>query len=56
MEQNNQGTSFTDLIIIWVGTVLGHFTLSETVMWVTLVFTVFRTYVLLRDEVFGKKP
>jgi hypothetical protein len=56
MEQNNQGTSFTDLIIIWAGTVLGHFTLSETVMWVTLVFTVFRTYVLLRDEVFRKNP
>jgi hypothetical protein len=56
MEQNTNNTSFTDLIIIWAGTVLGHFTLSETVMWVTLVFTVFRTYVLLRDEVFRKKP
>ena len=56
MEQDTHGASFTDLIIIWVGTVLGHFTLSETVMWVTLVFTVFRTYVLLRDEVFRKKP
>ena len=56
MEQDTHGASFTDLIIIWVGTILGHFTLSETVMWVTLVFTVFRTYVLLRDEVFRKKP
>jgi len=56
MEQNTNNTSFTDLIIIWVGTVLGHLTLSQTVMWVTLVFTVFRTYVLLRDEVFRKKP
>ena len=56
MEQSTHNASFTDLIIVWVGTILGHFTLSETVMWVTLVFTVFRTYVLLRDEVFRKNP
>jgi len=56
MEQDTGHASFTDLIVIWVGTILGHFTLSETVMWVTLIFTVFRTYVLLRDEVFRKKP
>jgi hypothetical protein len=56
MEQDTHNTSFTDLIVIWAGTILGHFTLSETVMWVTLIFTVFRTYVLLRDEVFRKKP
>lgn len=56
MEQSTHNASFTDLVIVWVGTILGHFTLSETVMWVTLVFTVFRTYVLLRDEVFRKKP
>ena len=56
MEQSTHNASFTDLIIVWVGTILGHFTLSETVMWVTLVFTLFRTYVLLRDEVFRKKP
>ena len=56
MEQDTGHTSFTDLIVIWAGTILGHFTLSETVMWVTLVFTIFRTYVLLRDEVFRKKP
>jgi hypothetical protein len=56
MEQDTNNASFTDLIVIWAGTILGHFTLSETVMWVTLVFTVFRTYVLLRDEVFRKKP
>jgi len=56
MEQDTHGASFTDLIIIWVGTILGHFTLSNAVLWATLFFTVFRTYVLLRDEVFGKKP
>jgi hypothetical protein len=56
MEQDTSNASFTDLIIIWVGTILGHFTLSDAVLWATLFFTIFRTYVLLRDEVFGKKP
>jgi len=56
MEQDTSNASFTDLIIIWVGTILGHFTLSNAVLWATLFFTIFRTYVLLRDEVFGKKP
>jgi len=56
MEQDTGNASFKDLIVIWVGTILGHFTLSDAVLWATLFFTVFRTYVLLRDEVFGKKP
>jgi len=56
MEQDTSNPSFTDLIIIWVGTILGHFTLSEAVLWATLVFTVFRIYILMRDEIFGKKP
>jgi hypothetical protein len=55
MEQDTSNASFTDLIIIWAGTILGHFTLSDAVLWATLFFTIFRTYVLLRDEVFGKK-
>jgi hypothetical protein len=56
MEQDTHSTSFTDLIIVWIGTILGHFTLSNAVLWATLFFTIFRTYVLLRDEVFRKKP
>jgi hypothetical protein len=56
MEQDTGNASFTDLIVIWVGTILGHFTLSDAVLWATLFFTIFRTYVLLRDEVFRKKP
>jgi len=56
MEQDTSNASFTDLMIIWVGTILGHVTLSDAVLWATLFFTIFRTYVLLRDEVFGKKP
>jgi len=57
MEQDNSNTSFTDLIVIWVGTILGHFTLSDAVLWATLVFTLFRIYIILRDEIFKKdKP
>jgi hypothetical protein len=56
MEQDAHNASFTDLIIVWAGTILGHFTLSDAVLWATLFFTIFRTYVLLRDEVFRKKP
>ena len=57
MEQDNNNTSFTDLIVIWVGTILGHFTLSDAVLWATLVFTLFRIYIILRDEIFKKdKP
>jgi len=57
MEQDTNNTSFTDLIVIWVGTILGHLTLSDAVLWATLVFTLFRIYIILRDEIFKKdKP
>jgi hypothetical protein len=56
MEQDTNNASFTDLIVIWAGTILGRFTLSDAVLWATLVFTLFRIYIIMRDEVFGKKP
>jgi len=55
MEQDTHSPSFTDLIVVWVGTILGHFTLSDEVLWATLVFTLFRIYILLRDEIFKKR-
>jgi hypothetical protein len=55
MEQDTNNTSFTDLMVIWVGTILGHFTLSDAVLWATLVFTLFRIYIILRDEIFKKR-
>jgi hypothetical protein len=55
MEQDTNNTSLTDLIVIWVGTILGHFTLSDAVLWATLVFTLFRIYIILRDEIFKKR-
>lgn len=47
--------SFWDLILIWIGAILGHLTLSAAVLWVTLIYTLFKLYVLLRDEIFRKK-
>lgn len=55
MDTHNHNHSYFDLIIIWVGTVLGQFQLSDAVLWVTLIYTLFRLYVLVRDEIFNRK-
>ena len=47
--------SFWDLLLIWIGAILGHLTLSSAVLWATLIYTLFKLYVLLRDEIFNKK-
>ena len=50
----NQHESIWDLLLIWVGAILGHLTLSSAVLWATLIYTLFKLYVLLRDEIFSK--
>jgi hypothetical protein len=50
----NQHESIWDLILIWIGAILGHLTLSSAVLWATLIYTLFKLYVLLRDEILGK--
>jgi hypothetical protein len=55
METHHSNQSYFDLIVIWVGTVLGQFQLSDAVLWVTLIYTLFRLYVLIRDEIFNRK-
>jgi hypothetical protein len=55
MDAQHNNHSYFDLIVIWVGTVLGHFALSDAVLWVTLIYTLFRLYILVRDEIFNKK-
>ena len=54
METTHNQESIWDLIVIWVGAVLGHLTLSSAVLWTTLIYTLFKLYVLLRDEIFSK--
>lgn len=50
----NNHESIWDLIIIWIGAILGHLTLSSAVLWATLIYTLFKLYILLRDEIFNK--
>ena len=49
-------TSALDLFIIWVGTVASHITSSNLMVWATLIFTILKTYVLIRDEFWKDKP
>ena len=51
---NNQ-ESIWDLLLIWVGAILGHLTLSSAVLWATLIYTLFKLYILIRDDIFKKK-
>jgi len=44
--------SFFDLIMIWIGAILGHLTLSSAVLWATLIYTLVRLYVIIRNEFF----
>lgn len=51
----NSQESIWDLLIIWVGAILGHLTLSSAVLWATLIYTLFKLYILIRDDIFTKK-
>ena len=51
----NSQESIWDLLIIWVGAILGHLTLSSAVLWATLIYTLFKLYILIRDDLFTKK-
>jgi len=51
----NSQESAWDLLLIWVGAILGHLTLSSAVLWATLIYTLFKLYILIRDDLFTKK-
>jgi hypothetical protein len=55
MDTPNNHESIWDLLIIWVGAILGHLTLSSAVLWATLIYTLFKLYILIRDDIFTKK-
>ena len=55
MEPTHNQESVWDLLIIWVGAILGHLTLSSAVLWATLIYTLFKLYILIRDDLFTKK-
>lgn len=52
---HQENDSIWDLIVVWVGTILGHFTLSSAVLWVTLIYTLVRLYVIIRNEILERK-
>ena len=52
---NNSNASVLDLFIIWVGTVASHITSSDLMVWATLIFTILKTFVLIRDEFWRDK-
>ncbi len=55
MEPTHNQESVWDLLLIWVGAILGHLTLSSAVLWATLIYTLFKLYILIRDDLFTKK-
>ena len=55
VDTSNNHESIWDLLIIWVGAILGHLTLSSAVLWATLIYTLFKLYILIRDDIFKKK-
>jgi len=55
MEPTHNQESVWDLFFIWVGAILGHLTLSSAVLWATLIYTLFKLYILIRDDIFTKK-
>ena len=55
MDTPHNHESIWDLLIIWVGAILGHLTLSSAVLWATLIYTLFKLYILIRDDIFTKK-
>ena len=55
MEPTHNQESAWDLLFIWVGAILGHLTLSSAVLWATLIYTLFKLYILIRDDIFKKK-
>jgi hypothetical protein len=50
----NSQESIWDLLIIWVGAILGHLTLSSAVLWATLIYTLIRIYLIIKNELLKK--
>ena len=55
MDNHAQSTSTLDLFIIWVGTIASHISSSDLMVWATIIFTLLKTYILIRNEFLRKK-
>jgi hypothetical protein len=54
VDTTNSQESVWDLLIIWVGAILGHLTLSSAVLWATLIYTLIRIYLIIKNELLKK--
>ena len=54
MEPTHNHESVWDLFFIWVGAILGHLTLSSAVLWATLIYTLIRIYLIIKNELLKK--
>ena len=54
MDTPHNHESIWDLLIIWVGAILGHLTLSSAVLWTTLIYTLIRIYLIIKNELLKK--
>lgn len=54
MDENNIKLAVAKLLIAWLGTMFGGFTLSGMVLFSTLVYTILQTYILARDQIVNK--
>ena len=52
---HGHSNNYLDLIVVWIGTLFGHFTLSDAVLWLTFFYTSIRIYIVIRDELLSKK-
>jgi len=55
MNHNETEISLAKVLVAWIGTMFGGFTLSSLVLFATLIYTVLQTYVLIRDRVLIKE-
>ena len=53
-DQNAHASSYFDLFVIWVLTAFGQLTLEKWVLLATLIYTILRAAVLIRDDFFKR--
>lgn len=56
MHDNNEtGIALFKALLMWVGALIGSITMSQLVLFATLIYTGLQTYVLIRDKIVSRK-
>lgn len=50
----NHNNNYLDLAVLWIATAIGQLTLEKWVLLATLVYTVLRVVVLIRNDILKK--